>query len=45
MKDFIPKALAEVRNGYAPCGVVDRRARVYPLGSDTKVMGIIYLSE
>ncbi len=42
MKDFILKALAEVRNGYSLCGIVDRRARIYPLGSDTKVIGALF---
>ena len=42
MKDFILKALAEVQNGYSLCGVVDCRARVYPLGSDTKVISTLY---
>lgn len=42
MKDFILKALAEVQNGYSLCGVVDRRARVYPLGSDTKVISTLF---
>ena len=35
-------ALAEVQNGYSLCGVVDRRARVYPLGSDTKVISTLF---
>ncbi len=35
-------ALAEVQNGYSLCGVVDRRARVYPLGSDTKVISALF---
>ena len=38
MKAFILSSLAEVQNGYSLCGVVDRKARVYPLGSDTKVI-------
>ena len=42
MKDFILKALAEVQNGYSLCGIVDRRARVYPLGSDTKVISTLF---
>ena len=42
MKDFILNALAEVQNGYSLCGVVDRRARVYPLGSDTKVISTLF---
>lgn len=42
MKNFILNALAEVRNGYSLCGIVDRRARVYPLGSDTKVIGALF---
>ena len=42
MRDFILNALAEVQNGYSLCGVVDRRARVYPLGSDTKVISTLF---
>lgn len=42
MKRFILDALEEVRNGYSLCGVVDRRARVYPLGSDTKVVSALF---
>ena len=42
MKDFILKALADVQNGYSLCGVVDRRGRVYPLGSDTKVISTLF---
>ena len=42
MRDFILRALAEVQNGYSMCGVVDRRGRVYPLGSDTKVISTLF---
>ena len=42
MKEFILRALAEVKNGYSLCGVVDRRGRVYPLGSDTKVISTLF---
>ena len=42
MKEFILKALAEVQNGYSLCGVVDRKGRVYPLGSDTKVISTLF---
>ena len=42
MKDFILNALEAVPNGYSLCGVVDRRARVYPLGSDTKVISTLF---
>ncbi len=42
MKDFILTALSKVRNGYSLCGVVDRRGRVYPLGSDTKVISALF---
>jgi len=38
LKDSILGALAKVRNGYTLCGVIDRKGRVYPLGSDTKVI-------
>ena len=42
MRDFILNALEEIQNGYSLCGVVDRRARVYPLGSDTKVISTLF---
>ncbi len=42
MKEFILSALEEIQNGYTLCGVVDRRARVYPLGSDTKVISTLF---
>lgn len=42
MRTSILNALAEVRNGYSLCGVVDRRGRVYPLGSDTKVISALF---
>ena len=42
MKEIILEALAEVQNGYSLCGIVDRRARVYPLGSDTKVISTLF---
>ena len=42
MKGFILKRLSEIQNGYTVCGMVDRRGRIYPLGSDTKVLSIIF---
>lgn len=42
MKQFILKKLSEIENGYSVCGIIDRRARVYPLGSDTKVISTIF---
>ena len=42
MKDFILNGLAQVQNGYSLCGVVDRRARIYPLGSDPKVISTLF---
>lgn len=42
MKDFILKALEEVPNEHPLCGVVDRRVRVYPLGSDAKVINTLF---
>lgn len=42
MKDFILNALSSVQNGYSLCGVVDRRARIYPLGFDTKVISTLF---
>lgn len=42
MKDFILRKLSEVKNGYSLCGIVDRRGRVYPLGSDSKVVSTLF---
>ena len=42
MRTSILNALAEIQNGYSLCGVVDRRGRVYPLGSDTKVISALF---
>ena len=42
MKDFILSALEGVQNGYSLCGFVDRKARIYPLGSDTKVLSTLF---
>ena len=42
MREFILDKLASIQNGYSICGLVDRRGRVYPLGSDTKVIGAIF---
>lgn len=42
MKNFILNALAEVQNGYSLCGVVDRKSRVYPLVSDTKLISTLF---
>ncbi len=42
MKDFILEALAQLQNGYTLCGVVDQRGRIYPLGSDTKVISALF---
>ena len=42
MKDFILDALERVQNGYFLCGVFNRRGRVYPLGSNTKVISSLF---
>lgn len=43
MKGFIlVDVLAQVQNGYTLCGIVDRKGRVYPLGSDTKVISTFF---
>ena len=39
---FILDALEALQNGYAVCGMVDRRGRIYPIGSDTKVISTIF---
>ncbi len=42
MKNFILQKLSELQNGYSLCGIIDRRARVYPLGSDSKLISILF---
>ncbi len=42
MKDFILHTLSEIKNGYSFCGIVDRKGRIYPLGSDTKVISTLF---
>ncbi len=42
MKRIILNSLEDLQNGYTLCGVVDRRGRVYPLGSDTKVISTLF---
>jgi len=44
MRDFILNALSEMQNEYYLCGFVVRRARIYPLGSDTKVISFLFES-
>ena len=34
--------LQAIENGYAVCGIIDKKRRVYPLGSDTKVLSTIF---
>ena len=42
MKDYILNYLAGLENGYGVCGIIDRRGRIYPLGSDTKVLSTLF---
>lgn len=42
MRQHILNHLASIENGYIICGVIDRRRRVYPLGTDTKVLSTIF---
>ncbi len=42
MKEHILSHLANIENGYSVCGIIDRRRRVYPLGTDTKVLSTIF---
>ena len=42
MKEHILGHLANIENGYSVCGIIDRRRRVYPLGTDTKVLSTIF---
>ena len=42
MKDYILQYLAGLENGYGVCGIIDRRGRIYPLGSDTKVLSTLF---
>ena len=42
MKEHILNHLASIENGYSVCGIIDRRRRIYPLGTDTKVLSTIF---
>ena len=42
MREYILEKLSEIENGYSVCGVIDKRSRIYPLGSDTKVLSTIF---
>ena len=42
MKDYVLDFLAGLENGYGVCGIIDRRGRIYPLSSDTKVLSTIF---
>ena len=42
MREYILDFLADLENGYGVCGIIDRRGRIYPLGSDTKVISTIF---
>ena len=42
MKTHILDYLANIRNGYGVCGIIDRQKRIYPLGSDSKVISTIF---
>lgn len=42
MKDYILDYLAGLENGYGVCGIIDRRGRIYPLSSDTKVLSTLF---
>ena len=42
LMQLLGKALAERTGFYDVCGIVDKQSRVYPLGSDTKVLSTIF---
>lgn len=42
LKGFMLARLPQHQNGYTVCGMVDRRGRIYPIGSDTKVISAIF---
>ena len=42
MREHILDHLSSIENGYSVCGVIDRRQRIYPLGTDTKVLSTIF---
>ena len=42
MREHILNHLASIENGYSVCGLIDRRRRIYPLGTDTKVLSTIF---
>lgn len=40
--EFLITALSALTGYYDVCGVIDRESRIYPLGSDTKVLSTIF---
>ena len=44
MKEYVLNYLSGLENGYGVCGVIDRRGRIYPLGSDTKVISTLWVA-
>lgn len=42
MQQQILNRLARIENGYSVCGLIDRRERVYPLSTDTKVLSTVF---
>jgi len=42
VKRYILSELSKMQNGYSICGIIDRKKRIYPLGSDTKVLSSIF---
>lgn len=42
MKEYVLNYLSGLENGYGVCGIIDRRGRIYPLGSDTKVISTLF---
>ncbi len=42
MKKYITDSLLKLKNGYSICGLIDKKQRIYPLGTDTKVLSTIF---
>lgn len=42
IKNLVERELSELTGYYDVCGIIDRQNRVYPLGSDTKVLSTIF---
>lgn len=42
MKSYILNNISSIKNGFSVCGMVDKKGRVYPLGTDSKVISTVF---